>query len=848
MKLIKPIFIHHGGNPIFSCDIHPDGLRFATGGQGSSCGRIAIWNLFAVTDEDIENDENVPKILCDLNNHTSCVNAVKWSHSGKWLASGGDDKQIMLWSRSGEPKVNSNGVIVGLEQWRCAHTLSAHDSDVLGLAWAPIDNRLASCSVDNSIVVWSMDGRPSVLVRLTGHDGLVKGVTWDPVGEYLASQSDDRTLRIWRTCDWVQQTSVTEPFKECGDVTYVLRLHWSPDGQYVVSAHASNSGGPTAQIIERPTGADKSIWPCDTDFVGHRKAVTCVRFNENLLKKPGSENKYCVLATGSRDCSIAIWSTLQRRPLFAINNVFKKAVLDMSWSADGRFFMASSSDGTVAFFHFEESELGVVASQDEKLQVLEGLYGKRLLSGKIEPIIETPELLTLEEPPVQPTKQTETEEKKVEKKQQAQPIQLAKQIETIGPNGKRRITPITVPHDADTNIHPFSSTSSLKTKIIVERKDNFVSEPPGPSAPKQKRISLVQSAQVISSSATHSVELRPPTEIRHMKPHLRPLTMDAITTFPVSGAPNQFIIVENSKDPLLTKVHRETRDGQVATTWELLLGHYVVTARSNVLNTVLASTDRSIHILDTSSGMYKILPLVLPGPVACLDLNQKQELCIVTTYGNVVTYDLSKKKQTLRDDFLQYELQDGAMILNCKINDQGYPIVLLNNGRSFSFSKELGWLLLTDLRTPLWQLSSQKEAILSLPAGETGPLRGIVRELRSISGNSSGRVAAVRAATGIQCSISLLNQQLLAAVAMGSEHEIKTILMSLVRLLAQEASLTQLRNVLTAYAEPRGWMSECVGVLKEFLHCQRLYVELTGLANGINGEESLGAPPMDVQC
>lgn len=51
--------------------------------------------------------------------------------------------------------------------------------------------------------------------------------------------------------------------------THVLRLSWSPDGQYVLSAHAMNGGGPTAQVVERDG------WRCDKDFVGHRKAVTC---------------------------------------------------------------------------------------------------------------------------------------------------------------------------------------------------------------------------------------------------------------------------------------------------------------------------------------------------------------------------------------------------------------------------------------------------------------------------------------------------------------------------------------------------------------------------------------------
>lgn len=30
------------GNPIFSCDVHPDGSRFATGGQGQDCGQVTI--------------------------------------------------------------------------------------------------------------------------------------------------------------------------------------------------------------------------------------------------------------------------------------------------------------------------------------------------------------------------------------------------------------------------------------------------------------------------------------------------------------------------------------------------------------------------------------------------------------------------------------------------------------------------------------------------------------------------------------------------------------------------------------------------------------------------------------
>lgn len=57
---------------------------------------------------------------------------------------------------------------------------------------------------------------------------------------------------------------------QCGGTTHVLRLDWSPCGSYLVSAHAMNGGGPTAQIVERKE------WKTDKDFVGHRKAVVCV--------------------------------------------------------------------------------------------------------------------------------------------------------------------------------------------------------------------------------------------------------------------------------------------------------------------------------------------------------------------------------------------------------------------------------------------------------------------------------------------------------------------------------------------------------------------------------------------
>ena len=46
--------------------------------------------------------------------------------------------------------------------------------DVLDLSWSPGDQWLASCSIDNTVVIWNVDKFPEITARLEGHTSLVK--------------------------------------------------------------------------------------------------------------------------------------------------------------------------------------------------------------------------------------------------------------------------------------------------------------------------------------------------------------------------------------------------------------------------------------------------------------------------------------------------------------------------------------------------------------------------------------------------------------------------------------------------------------------------------------------------
>lgn len=63
-------------------------------------------------------------------------------------------------------------------------------ADVQGLAWRPDASQLVTCSIDGSIMVWSIPTGAvttgETLIRraqttLKGHDGWVKAVAWDPI-------------------------------------------------------------------------------------------------------------------------------------------------------------------------------------------------------------------------------------------------------------------------------------------------------------------------------------------------------------------------------------------------------------------------------------------------------------------------------------------------------------------------------------------------------------------------------------------------------------------------------------------------------------------------------------------
>ena len=535
MQLLKPSWVADDGHALMSIDIHPDGTRFVTGGQGTDCGRVCIWNLRPVLDANVSKDKSVPKLLTQMDHHLGCVNVVRWSGDGRYLASGGDDKLVMIWQKSafGGGSIFGGGGKVHVEQWRLHQTLRGHDGDVLDLAWGPADAVLATASVDNNIIVWNTERFPEQITILRGHTSLVKGVFFDPVGKYLASQSDDKTMRVWKTSDWSQEAVIEEPFKESGATTHFLRPGWSPDGSIIVGAHAMNGGGPTAQIVERGT------WKAVRDFVGHKKAVSCVRFCHRVFEKTvenGKKEMFVLVALGSRDRSFSVWTTNLKRPFYVVNEAFDQGVVDVSWSSDGQVLLACSMDGTIAATVLSREEIGKPIPDSRLYELLKDQYGKNFgtianlksasaITNGGPVVIENPDMLKKKPSSVSSTNgfdgsrssmasNTPTKNNKLHPKG---PVD--KQIEARTSDGKRRITPIFIPMAVENGStpqqsQPFglaefgSSSTQEKSRIAIEKREGIVKPNVSPNKVKNGEVSNPEATSSQQTNGTNQPSVK----------------------------------------------------------------------------------------------------------------------------------------------------------------------------------------------------------------------------------------------------------------------------------------------------------------------------------------------------
>lgn len=290
-----------------------------------------------------------------------------------------------------------------VENWKTHRRLVGHENDVQDLAWSADSSILVSVGLDSKIVVWSGHTFEK-LKTISAHQSHVKGITFDPANKFFATAADDRTIKIFRFTppapnstqhemanNFVHEVTISQPFKSSPLTTYFRRCSWSPDGNHIAAANATNGPVSSVAIIER------NSWDSEINLIGHEQPTEVCMFSPRLFhtSKPqekGATNStlapslVTVIASAGQDKTLSIWNTNTSRPLVILQDISAKSISDLSWTPDGQTLFACSLDGCVLTIQFESEELGWVATPEENDRALQKYGGPRKGMGIAEDV------------------------------------------------------------------------------------------------------------------------------------------------------------------------------------------------------------------------------------------------------------------------------------------------------------------------------------------------------------------------------------------------------------------------------------------------------------------------------
>jgi WD40 repeat protein len=184
----------------------PDGILAASSAEGE----VVLWQ-----------DGN---LLTLLPTGLASIDCLAFSVDGKFLAAGGQDGKVRVWSILDSPL--SQGGLGGI------YALDNAPSWIDKLAWNPNCNQLAF-SLGRYVQIWDADNQ-TVVTTLPFSNSSVLDLAWQPSGEHIAIAGDGG-VKVWSTEDWDDDPYLID-MPSASIVTA-----WSGDSKYIASGNLDNT-------------------------------------------------------------------------------------------------------------------------------------------------------------------------------------------------------------------------------------------------------------------------------------------------------------------------------------------------------------------------------------------------------------------------------------------------------------------------------------------------------------------------------------------------------------------------------------------------------------------------------
>jgi WD40 repeat protein len=213
-----------------SVGTHPEGKNLAVLAWSPDGRRLATSTLIDRTVKVW--DAATGKILMILPQQNTVLRDIAWDHSGKRLATAGEDGLVKVWD-------SATGELIRSFEYAFQKKLGESSTKLRGqslLSWRTGGDQLVIAGEDNAIRVWNTTTGGKATYY--GHNAPLSSTAWSPDGKRLASASVDGIIKLWDAATG-QEVFSLRVFPT--DEQPLGTLAWSPEGWQLALFHPTGS-------------------------------------------------------------------------------------------------------------------------------------------------------------------------------------------------------------------------------------------------------------------------------------------------------------------------------------------------------------------------------------------------------------------------------------------------------------------------------------------------------------------------------------------------------------------------------------------------------------------------------
>ncbi|XBJ04229.1 hypothetical protein VPH35_023204 [Triticum aestivum] len=301
------VTVDEDDGPVTSVSWAPDGQNIAIGLNSSA---VQIW------------DSSSNRLLRTLQGvHESRVGSLAWNKS--ILTAGGMDGKIV----NNDVRIRDHAV----------QTYRGHSQEVCGLKWSGSGRQLASGGNDNLLHIWDVSmasstqsaGRTQWLHRMEDHSAAVKALAWCPFQSNLLASgggANDRCIKFWNTHTGACLNSVDTGSQVCA-------LLWNKNDRELLSSHGFTQNQLTlwkypsmAKMAELNGHTSRVLFMAQVIFA--RSLCFVAKFETHTVcttdglwlsfVEPLQSPDGCTVASAAADETLRFWNVFSEAPKSAV--------------------------------------------------------------------------------------------------------------------------------------------------------------------------------------------------------------------------------------------------------------------------------------------------------------------------------------------------------------------------------------------------------------------------------------------------------------------------------------------------------------------------------------------------